>query len=191
MSSTESESHSAEATGEAPPAASPPAASAIIPHKAPLAYALALGVVLADQITKLWILYSFDLPSRGSVEVFGPFSLTMVWNQGVSFGLLRAESDWMRWLLSGFSLIVAGILAVWARQVNRNLLGWAIGLIMGGAIGNLIDRVRYGAVADFLDFKALHFPWVFNIADSAITIGVILLLADTVREEIRSRAGRA
>ncbi|MFN3859488.1 MAG: signal peptidase II [Caulobacter sp.] len=191
MSSTESDSHSAEATGEAPPAAPPPAPSATIPHKAPLAYALALGVVLADQITKLWILYSFDLPSRGSVEVFGPFSLTMVWNQGVSFGLLRAESDWMRWLLSGFSLIVAGILAVWARQVNRNLLGWAIGLIMGGAIGNLIDRVRYGAVADFLDFKALHFPWVFNIADSAITIGVILLLADTVREEIRSRAGRA
>lgn len=191
MSSTESDSHSAEATGEAPPAAPPPAPTAIIPHKAPLAYALALGVVLADQITKLWILYSFDLPSRGSVEVFGPFSLTMVWNQGVSFGLLRAESDWMRWLLSGFSLIVAGILAVWARQVNRNLLGWAIGLIMGGAIGNLIDRVRYGAVADFLDFKALHFPWVFNIADSAITIGVILLLADTVREEIRSRAGRA
>jgi signal peptidase II len=191
LSSTESDSHSAEATGEAPPAAPPPAPSAAIPHKAPLAYALALGVVLADQITKLWILYSFDLPSRGSVEVFGPFSLTMVWNQGVSFGLLRAESDWMRWLLSGFSLIVAGILAVWARQVNRNLLGWAIGLIMGGAIGNLIDRVRYGAVADFLDFKALHFPWVFNIADSAITIGVILLLADTVREEIRSRAGRA
>jgi signal peptidase II len=191
LSSTESDSHSAEATGEAPPAAPPPAPSATIPHKAPLAYALALGVVLADQITKLWILYSFDLPSRGSVEVFGPFSLTMVWNQGVSFGLLRAESDWMRWLLSGFSLIVAGILAVWARQVNRNLLGWAIGLIMGGAIGNLIDRVRYGAVADFLDFKALHFPWVFNIADSAITIGVILLLADTVREEIRSRAGRA
>ncbi len=191
MSSTESDSHSAEATAEAPAAAPPPAPSAIIPHKAPLAYALALGVVLADQITKLWILYSFDLPSRGSVEVFGPFSLTMVWNQGVSFGLLRAESDWMRWLLSGFSLIVAGILAVWARQVNRNLLGWAIGLIMGGAIGNLIDRVRYGAVADFLDFKALHFPWVFNIADSAITIGVILLLADTVREEIRSRAGRA
>jgi len=188
VSSTEPET--AAAAPDADPPAAPAPVLAVVPHKGPLAYALALAVILADQISKLWILYSFNLPARGSVDVLGPFSLTMVWNQGVSFGLLRADSDWMRWLLSGFSLVVAGILAVWARQVNRTLLGWAIGLIMGGAIGNLIDRVRYGAVADFLDFKALNFPWVFNIADSAITIGVILLLIDTFLEERRARAGR-
>lgn len=145
----------------------------------PLAYSLAIAVILADQLSKLWVLYSLNLPARDSVPVFGPFNLTMVWNKGVSFGLFRAESDWVRWLLSAFSLTVAIVIAVWARKVERPLLGWAFGLVMGGAIGNMIDRVRFGAVADFLDFRALNFPWVFNVADSAISIGVVLLLIDT------------
>lgn len=151
----------------------------------PMAYAICLAVILADQLIKQWILYAFRLPLYGGegVQVLGPFHLTMVWNQGVSFGLFRGEAEWVRWALVAFSLGVAGFLAVWARRVERPLLGAAVGLVMGGAIGNLIDRVRFGAVADFIDFKALGFPWVFNLADSAITIGVVLLLLDSVRRD--------
>ena len=74
---------------------------------------------------------------------------------------------------------MAAALAVWVRRTDRLVLAVAVGLIMGGAVGNVIDRVRFGAVTDFLDFSRLWFPWVFNVADSAITIGVILLLWDS------------
>ncbi|MBI1408271.1 MAG: signal peptidase II [Caulobacter sp.] len=157
----------------------------------PLAYSLALAVILADQLSKLWVLYSLNLQALGSVKVLGPLRLTMVWNQGVSFGMFRADTGWMRWLLVIFSLAVAIIIAVWVRRVQRPLLGWGFGLIMGGAIGNMIDRVRLGAVADFIDVQALMFPWVFNIADSAITIGVVLLLIDTYLTDRRERRERA
>jgi signal peptidase II len=152
----------------------------------PTAYAICLAVILADQLSKQWILYAFQLPVLGSVQIWGPVHLTMVWNQGVSFGLFRGEAEWVRWALAAFSLGVAGFLAVWARRVERPLLGAAIGLVMGGAIGNLVDRVRFGAVADFIDLKALYFPWVFNVADSAITIGVILLLLDSARRDVKA-----
>jgi signal peptidase II len=149
------------------------------------AYLVAVTTIVLDQISKYWILNVFRLPAKGSVLVGGPFSLSMVWNRGVSFGLLRAEVDLARWALVGFSLIVAAFLAVWARKIERPLLALSVGLIMGGAVGNAIDRARFGAVADFLDFKALYFPWVFNVADSAITVGVILLLLDSVLSERR------
>jgi signal peptidase II len=152
----------------------------------PTAYAICLAVILADQLSKQWILYAFQLPVFGSVQIWGLVHLTMVWNQGVSFGLFRGEAEWVRWALAAFSLGVAGFLAVWARRVERPLLGAAIGLVMGGAIGNLVDRVRFGAVADFIDLKALYFPWVFNVADSAITIGVILLLLDSARRDVKA-----
>jgi signal peptidase II len=144
----------------------------------PTAYSLALAVLVGDQLSKMWFL-SQGFPVGGSREVFWPFSLTMVWNKGVSFGLFRGEAEWVRWVLTIFSLVVAIVIAFWARKVSRPLLGWAFGLIMGGAVGNMIDRIRFGAVADFLDFTALKFPWVFNVADSAISIGVVLLLIDT------------
>lgn len=151
----------------------------------PMAYTIGLAVILVDQLVKMWMLGAFQLPVLGSVQVWGPFHLTMVWNQGVSFGLFRGEAEWVRWVLVAFSLGVAGFLAVWARRVERPLLGAAIGLVMGGAIGNMIDRVRFGKVADFIDVTALHFPWVFNIADSAISIGVVLLLIDSFRRDVR------
>ncbi|HYG27154.1 MAG TPA: signal peptidase II [Caulobacteraceae bacterium] len=152
-----------------------------------LAYGLALITIVLDQLSKHWILNVFNLPAKGSVFVGGPFSLTMVWNKGVSFGLLKAEVDLVRWALVAFSVGVAVFLAVWARKIERPLLATAVGLVMGGAIGNAIDRARFGAVADFLDFKGLYFPWVFNIADSAITVGVILLLLDSFRGEAKAR----
>jgi len=150
---------------------------------ATLSYLVAAITIALDQLSKHWVLNVFDLPSKLSVWVGGPFSLTMVWNRGVSFGLLKAEEGLMRWALVGFSLAVAVFLAVWARKIERPMLALAVGLVMGGAVGNAIDRARYGAVADFLDFQALYFPWVFNIADSAISVGVVLLLVDSFVSE--------
>ncbi|KRB50548.1 MAG: signal peptidase II [Pseudomonadota bacterium] len=151
------------------------------------AYALAAFVIVADQLSKHWVLFVYDLPSRLSVPIAGPFSLTMVWNRGVSFGLFRAEADLVRWLLAGFSVIVAVMLAVWARKADRPLMALGLGFVIGGALGNVIDRIRFGAVADFLDFQRLgFFPWVFNVADSAITVGVVFLLLDSMRKESAS-----
>jgi signal peptidase II len=150
-----------------------------------LAYLIAAVVVVADQITKALILYAIRLPEIGKVELSPIFDLTMVWNRGVSFGMFRADQDLTRWLLVLFSVGVSIALAIWARRADRRLLAWAIGLVMGGAVGNVIDRIRFGAVVDFLDFSGLWFPWVFNIADSAITVGVVLLLLDSVVAERR------
>ena len=142
---------------------------------------LALAVIVVDQALKWWVLQVYDLPDRISAPVVGPFWLSMVWNRGVSFGVLNLDADWTRytrWALSAFSIVVALSLAVWVRKAERPILAVAVGLIMGGAIGNVIDRLRIGAVADFLDFSRLWFPWVFNIADSAISIGAVLLIWD-------------
>ncbi|MFN3512737.1 MAG: signal peptidase II [Phenylobacterium sp.] len=148
------------------------------------AYGLALVVLALDQLSKHWILFVYDLPGRVSEHLFGPLALTMVWNRGVSFGLFRADQDLARWLLTAFSLVVAAILAAWARKAVRPLLALGLGLVIGGAVGNAIDRIRFGAVADFIDVQRLgFFPWVFNVADSAITIGVALLLLDSLRKE--------
>jgi signal peptidase II len=144
------------------------------------AYGLALLVVVLDQLSKAWVLGGLQLAERGQIPVLPFFRLTMVMNRGVSFGLLSADSPAGRWLLVGGALVVALILIVWVRRADRPLLATALGLIIGGALGNnLIDRARLGRVVDFLDFSGLYFPWVFNIADSAITVGVVLLLIDS------------
>lgn len=144
---------------------------------------LAALTLLADQVSKHWILFVYDLPARGSSPGFGPMDLTMVWNQGVSFGLLRAETELVRWSLTAFSLVVAVVILMWARRADRGLLALGLGAIAGGAVGNAIDRIRFGAVADFLDFKAIGFPWVFNVADAAINVGVALILIDALRRD--------
>ena len=143
------------------------------------AYAIAAAVIVLDQLVKFWVLNLVQLQERGPVPVLPIFQLTMVWNPGVSFGLLRADSPSGRWILVVFATVVVAALAWWARRLQRGLTAVALGLIMGGAVGNnLIDRVRFGAVADFLDFHGLFFPWVFNLADSAITVGSVLLIWD-------------
>lgn len=149
------------------------------PNRLPLlAYATAALVLIADQLSKFWALELYDLPARQTVELLPIFSLSMVWNRGVSFGLLADQADIARWLLVVFSLVVAAALIWWARKAERLITALALGLIVGGAVGNAIDRARFGAVADFLDFSGLGFPWVFNVADSGITVGVILLLLE-------------
>lgn len=141
---------------------------------------IAAGVIAADQASKGWALYVYDLPTRQHVNLSPVMDLSMVWNRGVSFGLLHSNSDVMRWALTGFMLVVAGLLAWWLWRARRPLLGAALGLVIGGAIGNAIDRIAYGAVADFLDFSDIFFPWVFNIADASICIGVALMLLDSL-----------
>jgi len=156
-----------------------------------LALIIAVLVIAADQAVKAWILYGLKLPLLVSQPVFGPLSLTMVWNSGVSFGFLRAEHDLARWLLSAFSILVAGLLVGWVRKADRPLFAVSVGLVIGGALGNVIDRIRLGAVADFVDVSKLYFPWVFNVADSAISIGIVLLLLDMLIQDNRERGAKA
>lgn len=162
-----------------------------IPRIALAAYGFALLIIVIDQLTKAWIISGLDLREVGRVAVWPPiFNFTWVENRGVSFGLFGDGSA--RWMLSVFSVVVAGILGWWALKADRRLLVSAIGLIMGGAIGNVIDRIRFGFVVDFLDFSGTgFFPWVFNVADSAITVGVILLILDSVLSERAAKVGVA
>lgn len=169
-----------------------------IPRIAWAAYGFALVVVILDQFTKALILGSVDVshpdmiqPGRVFAEIIpGVLSFTMVRNTGVSFGLFGGGEA--RWFLTVFSILVAGALAWWAMKAQRRLLVTAIGLVIGGAIGNVIDRIRFGYVVDFIDFSATGlFPWVFNLADSAITVGVALLILDSVISERKPAVGAA
>jgi signal peptidase II len=148
------------------------------------AYALAAVVLILDQLTKYWILSVVRLPEGGTMEVFWPLQFTRIWNEGVSFGLLQAGHDLVRWGMVVFNLGVAVLLAFWAKSQTRLLPALGLGFLIGGAIGNAIDRARFGAVVDFIDVQRLgFFPWIFNIADSGITIGVIAILLDSLRRE--------
>lgn len=107
----------------------------------------------------------------------GPIDFSMVWNYGISYGLFQSEGIF-RWLLSGIVLVISLFFLHWLLTSSGRLLQLALALIVSGAIGNLIDRVRFGAVVDFIDATELYFPWVFNVADSAVTLGAILLFLD-------------
>jgi signal peptidase II len=152
-----------------------------------LAYATAVVAVILDQASKHWIMHGLELASLGTVPVFGPLQLTWLENRGVSFGLFHSEASTTRWILTSFALIVAAAIAFMARNAQRPLVALAFGLMVGGAVGNAIDRMRFGAVIDFIDLQKLFFPWVFNIADSALTVGVILLLVDMATDKPRQQ----
>lgn len=152
---------------------------------------LAAVIVAVDQAVKGWILSGLNLPLLVSRQLAGPLYLTMVWNPGVSFGFLQAQHDLVRWLLAAFSIVVAILLAAWVRKSERPLFAVAVGMVMGGAVGNVIDRIRFGAVADFIDVSRLYFPWVFNVADSAISIGICLLLLDMLIQDNRERGSKS
>jgi signal peptidase II len=147
----------------------------------PLGLAIAALTVLADQASKLWLLFAFDLGAKGTVTVTPFFDLVLVWNRGISYGLLTQHSDLGRYALIAFAIAASIALIMWLARVTSPLTAAAIGLIIGGAIGNAIDRIAYGAVADFFAFHAFGFEWyIFNIADVAIVAGVIGLLYDSL-----------
>ncbi|WP_420563112.1 signal peptidase II [Thalassobaculum sp.] len=152
---------------------------------------LGLGalVVIADQATKLWALSAlFDPPRR--VPILPVLDFVPVWNRGVSFGLLANDSPWGPWLLSGFALVVCLFMGFWLARSTSWPLIYGLGAVIGGAVGNVIDRMLYGAVFDFIDvhYGGWHWP-AFNIADSAITLGVALLLLDAFGIGIGTRKG--
>ena len=146
-----------------------------------ITYALAAAVLGLDQASKAWVL---TLPEQVSMEVFWPLQFTRIWNSGISFGLFQVGHDVVRWGMTLFNLGVGVLLAVWAFRPVRLPLALGFGLLIGGAVGNALDRIRLGAVVDFIDVQRLgFFPWIFNVADAAITLGAILLLLDSLRPE--------
>jgi signal peptidase II len=160
-------------------------------NPARLGLALALLTLGLDQASKLYMLFVFDLPVREPVHL-GPFlSLIVVWNRGISYGLFQQDSDLGRWVLIAVSLAAALGLAIWIRRTHGRLLAASLGLIVGGAVGNAIDRIAYRAVFDFIHLHAGSFSWyVFNVADAAIVAGVAGLLYDSfVLEKRRTQQG--
>ncbi|HET6469891.1 MAG TPA: signal peptidase II [Geminicoccaceae bacterium] len=136
-------------------------------------------VLLLDQTTKWAALVWLDPFSR--VELTPFFNLVLVWNPGVSFGMLREMGELGPWLLTALAVLISVGLVVWLRRERRPAARTALALILGGAVGNIVDRLRFGAVVDFLDFHAFGYHWpAFNVADSAIVIGAGVLLVDSL-----------
>nr|WP_294504894.1 signal peptidase II [uncultured Rhodopila sp.] len=150
----------------------------------PLGLIAGLIVLAADQASKWWVLNGLDLPQLRQVVLLPVLSLTMVWNTGVTFGLLNGLGSWGHVLLAGVSLAVVGALGVWLWRAENPVVATAIGAIAGGAIGNVIDRLRFGAVVDFIHAHVAT-PWgdlswyVFNVADAAIVCGVAVLIIES------------
>ncbi len=136
-------------------------------------------VAIADQASKYWIVRVVELPDIKKIEISAIFDLTYVENRGASFGMLAGGMG-SRIILSAISIGVATALVIWLGRLNRRFAAAGAALVIGGALGNLYDRVSYGYVVDFLDFSGLMFPWVFNVADAAINVGVGCLIIDAL-----------
>jgi len=156
-----------------------PAARPKAKNNRAFAFTVAAIVFLIDQITKYVVTYPLQLKERGVMELLGFFDLRWVENNGVSMGFLTADSDVGRWLLVLLTAAISLFVTAWLWREKRRDDAFALALVLGGALGNIVDRLRFGHVVDFAD---LHFgEWrpflVFNVADAAITVGVLLLLA--------------
>ena len=142
---------------------------------------LAAVVFLVDRLSKWWFMDVFELAKKGVVEILPFFNVVMVWNRGVSFSLFSAETDTGRWFLVAMTVVIVVVLLFWLRSVQARLTMVAIGLVIGGAIGNIYDRVIYGAVADFFQFHLGDWSFaVFNVADCFISLGAVLLVWEAV-----------
>jgi signal peptidase II len=155
---------------------------------------LALIVLLADQFTKVLVVGYYQLGDSSPVTSF--FNLVRAHNTGAAFSFLASSSGWQRWLFTGIGLLAAGVI-VWLLKshAGQKLFAFALACILGGAVGNVIDRMLYGYVVDFLDFHwhwlaplfpGGHFP-AFNIADSAISVGAVCLILDELLRVRRTR----
>jgi len=157
-----------------------------------LGLGVAAGCALADQASK-WAVYAAmtglpfwgaapaPLPRAATIEITGIFNLVTVWNFGVSFGMFNRGSAEAAWVFAALASAVTIGLVLWLRRAETRMVALALGLVIGGAVGNVIDRIRFGAVFDFLDLHLAGWHWpAFNIADAGITIGVALLLVDAL-----------
>jgi signal peptidase II len=144
-----------------------------------LSLPIILTILGLDQLSKWWILDVIMQPVERVVEVTPFFNLVLTWNKGVTFGMLVHDADLMPYVLSAIAVVIILILVRWLMRSPSRMATIALSLIIGGALGNVIDRLRFGAVVDFLDFHAFGYHWyAFNVADSAVVIGVGLLLLD-------------
>lgn len=143
-----------------------------------LGYTLAFAVFIVDQLVKYWIVHVVQLQQHGWVEVAPFLTLTWVANIGVSMGLLPASGVTMRWLLVAGTAAIAALVAVWIARERQRGDVIALGLVLGGAVGNIADRIRLGYVVDFVhvSYGWFDFKYVFNVADAAISVGVAMLL---------------
>ena len=145
---------------------------------------LSLLVFVLDQASKLWVVSNFELYE--SIQLFPSLNFTYVHNLGAAFSFLSSAGGWQRWFFVGVALIATTVLLIWLRKLKptERWMAVTISLVLGGAIGNLYDRISYGYVIDFIDvyYKTHHWP-VFNIADSAISVGVVMMLIDAFKGE--------
>jgi signal peptidase II len=149
-----------------------------------LGLATAVATAVLDQALKVWLLFGFDLQGRGVVRVTPFFDLVLIWNRGISYGLFQQDGPLGQWLLLGLTAAAIVLLWIWLARSPSRLMVLSLGLIIGGAVGNAIDRMAYGAVVDFallhLTTATFSFKWyVFNLADAAIVAGVAGLLYDS------------
>ena len=137
---------------------------------------LAGGVIVADFLTKAWVLSAFQ--PHESIAVLPFFNLVLVFNAGAAFSFLAGAGGWQKWFFVVLALAIsAWIIVMLRRHAEDRLQSFALALVLGGALGNVVDRLRFGAVVDFLDFHVAGWHWpAFNVADSAITVGVLLLV---------------
>ncbi len=149
-----------------------------ISHKI-FAIFLAIAIILIDQLNKIYLVELLH-NNAGQIKIFSFFNLSMTWNKGVSFGMF-SDFD-AKWVLVAISILISITLLVWLlKEKDNRLTIYAFGMIIGGAIGNVIDRFRFGAVADFFDFHAMGYHWpAFNIADCAVVGGVAMLLLSAI-----------
>ncbi|MCA1952195.1 MAG: signal peptidase II [Hyphomicrobiales bacterium] len=159
----------------------PPEAGGAVPTASPRLVRLGLLVaaltLALDQASKLWLLFASDIRLTYPWAVLPFLDLTVVWNRGISYGLFQQEAEWGRWALTAFKIGAAIFLLVWLRRAASRAEAAGIGLIIGGALGNAIDRILHGAVFDFAHVHVGDFSWyVFNVADAAIVAGVGAML---------------
>jgi signal peptidase II len=152
---------------------------------------LAASVFVVDQAAKFWAERALNL--YAPVEITGFFNLTLVYNPGAAFSFLSTAGGWQRWMFSGIALAAITLILFWLSRLPREarLSILSLGLILGGAFGNLVDRLRLGKVVDFLDFHyaGLHWP-AFNVADAAITVGAVCLIIATFTEQSHHTADK-
>jgi signal peptidase II len=153
----------------------------LLPPPQRLGAVLIAAVIVADQFSKWWLYEYLVTDGRRLVEILPFANLVAVWNYGVSFGMFNSGSTAASWIFIIVALAIVAVLAVWIYRAVRTEPAIALGLVIGGAIGNVVDRVRFGAVFDFLDVHVAGWHWpAFNVADSAISIGVAVLFIDSL-----------